>query len=230
MDLFDLPTTLVSRFEMRVMPNTRLLRSAFNPAAGQTLDLLGDYWVCSFVIPSHITPELGPRLEALFDRLNGTERGLRVWNLKRPFPRGTLRDDAGAVSVVNASLAGVSVVNASAAAVSVVGGTPTLRHPIAQFARTGTVLCRPGRTLLAGDHFGLANGQCVRQLVDTVADGNGEMPVEFAPAARSDVAAATAITVTKPSVGFRLKGPVPVVYEGLKFGDVVVDLEEAIDL
>lgn len=215
-------------FEMRVMPNERVFRSAFNPAAAQVVDMGGDYWMCTMTLPLGNTDAGGAEIEALLARLRGSQNCVALYHLKRPLPRGTMRG-AETINVVNGSLAAVNVVNGSLAAVTVVAGTPMLATAIQQFATSGTISCRPGRTLAAGDLFG-CGGQLFMQLTDTVADANGQMSIEFAPAARSTLITGSLVSIDRPTAAFRLRegSAPPVTWRPGMYEGITLDLVEAI--
>jgi len=204
-------------FQARVQSNTRVFTAPYTPAT-QVLDLLGEVWYFSMELRDHTDMVEGAQLEALFDRLAGGVNLVELPMLHRELPHGTLRDAAESVNVVNGSLAAVAVVNGSLAAVSVVSGSPTLESSIAQQAGTATLITRPGKTLRAGDHIRLASGQVSRQLVDTVADANGRMPLEFRPRARQAIAGATAVIVQDTRVKYRLlSDAIPVVFRSGRY-------------
>ena len=112
-------------------------------------------------------------------------------------------------------------------------GAPRLRYAVAQFDTSCTLSMLPGYTLAPGDLFGMPNGQTVMYVgsVTLVADGNGDMGVvEFAPSARSAMAAWGAITWDRPTINFRLrdgKTP-PVTWVPGRFEGITLDLVEAI--
>lgn len=203
MTTYAWPGWKVSCFEMRVVPNTRVFNSPFNPASAQVVDLLGELWQVMIELPPRVSPIDGAAREAFFDRLRGPVNRISLWNLRFPAPQGTLRDGAIA-SVVNGSLAPVAVVNASLAVVTVVYGTPVLGAALAQLAGTATINHIAGRTLRAGDPLGI-NGQLVRIMADATADGAGQMTVEFLPRMRSAVAAGAVVTWDRPTATFMLR-------------------------
>jgi len=218
----------VNRFQMKVQPNQQAFPSLFSPSTVQVVDLGGDHWVASFTIPSSISKAYGAQLEAFINRLRGRQNSVSLFHMRRPTPRGTL--GAGSAATWSTSTPATAIWSTSTPATATwTAGTPALRYALAQFATTGTISTLPGRTMLAGDLFGLANGQTVMQLVDTVADANGDMPIEFAPAARSEVAAFSYVTYDRPTVNFRLRdGDVPpVVWRPGMFEGISLDLVEA---
>jgi hypothetical protein len=94
-----------NRFEMRIMPNTRVFVGPYTPTT-QVIDLLGERWAISMDLPPRRSPQIGAALEAFFDRLKGPANQIAMWNLRFPAPNGTLRSsDSATVSVVNGSLA-----------------------------------------------------------------------------------------------------------------------------
>lgn len=218
-------------FEMRVMPNERVFRSAFNPAAAQVVDMGGDYWMCTMTLPLGNTDAGGAEIEAFLNRLRGSQNFLSLYHLKRPRPRGTV--GAGSAATWTTSVPSTAVWTTSVPSIAVwTAGVPCLRSPVAQFATSCVLNMLPGYTLEPGDLFGLPNGQAVMYVGSStlVADGNGDMTVEFAPAARSAMGAWGLVTFDRPAVSFRLRDgaapPVswrPGMYEG-----ITLDLVEAI--
>lgn len=218
MAVYSWPSTVrPMSFQARVQPNTRVFTAPYAPST-QVLDLLGEVWYFSMELRDHTDMIEGAQLEALFDRLAGGVNLVELPMLHRELPQGTLRDAAETVNVVNGSLAAVNVVNSSLAAVSVVGGAPMLIAEIGQQAGVAAISARAGRTLRAGDHFRLVTGQVVRQMVDTAADVNGVMPVEFRPRSRQAIAGATSVSVQDTRVRYRLlSDAVPVVFRNGRY-------------
>lgn len=217
-------------FEMRVQPNERVFRSVFNPAAAQVVDVGGDYWVATLRVPSNDRVH-GAAIEALLNRLRGSQNFLSLYHLKRPLPRGTMRGGATATWTTSGAAAMTWTTSGAQPMVWTVG-SPYTRASIAQFATVAPLKMLPGYTLEPGDLFGLSNGQTVMYVGSTtlVADGSGHMDVEFAPSARSVIPANTPVTFDRPTVSFRLRDgaapPVswrPGMYEG-----ITLDLVEAI--
>lgn len=220
-----------NRLEMTVQPNERVFRSAFNPASAQVVDVGGDYWVASLSIPAGIAASKGAEIEAFLARLRGSRDFLSLYHLKRPVPRGTMRGGTTATWTTTVPSAANWSTTVPSAAVWT-GGAPRLRYAVAQFATSCTLSMLPGYTLAPGDLFGLPNGQTVMYVGSStlVADGNGDMAVEFAPSARSAMAAWGAIVWDRPSVSFRLrdgKTP-PVTWVPGRYEGITLDLVEAI--
>lgn len=201
-----------SNFQARVRPNQRVFTGPYSTST-QVLDLIGEVWVFAMDLPDHVDQVEGALLEALFDRMSGAANLIALPMFHRLLPQGTLRDTADPVTVVNGSLAAVNVVNGSLAAVTVVSGQPTLESTIPQLVNTCTIITRPGKTLLAGDHLGLITGQVVRVTVGGTADGSGRLPIEFRPRARTEIPGATVLLCDSPKVNYRLAPDgVPVVF------------------
>lgn len=119
-------------------------------------------------------------LEGFLNRLSGMEHRLSLWDLSRPVPRGTC------------NTAGV-----------------TINTLAAQFA-TSIVLtgCGASTTLLAGDWMGVVTStgaQVVQVAADATASGGGVMTVEVRAMLRGSVAAASAVTLDKPSALYVLR-------------------------
>lgn len=220
-----------NRLEMWIEPNERVFRSAFNPASAQVVGLGGDYWAASLSIPAGVAASKGAQIEAFLARLRGSQNFLSLFHLKRPLPRGTMRGGTTA-SWTTSGAAAMNWTTSGAQAMTWTVGAPYTRQAIAQFATSCVLYMLPGYTLEPGDLFGFANGQTVMYVGDTtlVADGSGQMTVEFAPSARSAIAAFTPITFDRPTVNFRLrdgKQP-PVTWLPGRFEGITLDLVEAI--
>lgn len=217
----------VNYFEMRVMHNTRTFLSSHSSTA-QVLNYTGERWAGVIGLPLGNSRVKGGAQEAFFDRLEGMANRMRIWNFRRPQPLGTLRGGES-VAVVNGALASVTVVNASLAAVSVGNLEPVNTEEIAVGDGTTTLQTIAGRTLLAGDHIGLANGQNVRVMEDAVADADGLMPIEFQPRARTVVAASGAITWDRPTFDAMLKtGGTPIAWRPGMYEETSLEFVEAI--
>jgi hypothetical protein len=98
--------------------------------------------------------------------------------------------------------------NNAAATATWMAGSPVIAAAIAQLANTATIRTIAGRTLLAGDWIGFG-GQLVQIMVTTVADGSGNMPIEFQPRARNAIAAGTPVLWNAPTANFILKPGTP---------------------
>ena len=139
----------------------------------QTSSRPGARWGWGFDFTAHSKAERA-EVEAWLTRLSGREHRARLWDLKYPRPRGTC------------NLAGV-----------------TLDAPAAQFATTLQLAgCGAGKTLLARDWLGLANGQLVMVVGSATADGAGLMTVEVRHALRAALASGSAVVLDKPTSAF----------------------------
>ncbi len=117
------------------------------------------------------------RLEGVLDKLSGLEHRLRLWDIKRPRPRGTC------------NISGV-----------------TLSTAAAQFATTLVLAgCGASRTLLAGDWINPGGFQLVRVVDDAVANGSGVMTVSVRHPLRYAIAAGASVVVEKPTSLFILE-------------------------
>lgn len=199
--VYDWPAVFseTASFEMRVIPNTWVFTSQFTNSV-QTRITPGERWRAMVGIVPGVSLQKGAAIEAFFDRLQGPTNRIRLWNLRRPRPLGTI------------------------------SGVPTLVSAIAVGSGTASIQVVAGETLLAGDHIGLPNGQNVRIMVDTVADagGSGVMAIEFLPRARTAMPSGS-ITLIKPTVNFMLQSDgVPIVWAGAIYQNTAIDLIEAI--
>lgn len=203
MTVYAFPSTWgISHFEMRVVPNTRVFVGPYTPNT-QVLDLMGERLsVVVGLAPSFTAIEAAAR-EAFFDRLKGPAHQIALWHLRLPVPQGTMRDGATA-AVVNGSGTAVSVVNAGGSAVTVIYGSASVAAAVAQGSNTAQLRNLPGRTLLAGDMFGMA-GELKRCMESVNFDGSGLAAVEFQPRARKGIAAGTPVVWNKPTANFMLK-------------------------
>jgi len=197
----------VSRFEMRILPNTRIFTGPYTPTT-QVLDLLGERWMISLDIPPTDDTQITVAArEAFFDRLKGPANWIAMGHQVITAPLGTL--DAGtAATWKNASAVTAVWKNASAATATWNAGLPVVAADIAQLANTGTLRTIAGRTLKAGSMFSMG-GQLVRLMADTVADGGGNMPIEFQPRARQLIPSGTVIVYSAPTANFILKPGTP---------------------
>ncbi len=196
----------VSRFEMRILPNTRIFTGPYTPTT-QTLDLLGERLMISMDVPPTVDPIQGAAREAFFNRLKASSNGITIGHQKFSAPQGTLR---GAVAATWKNNAAVTAVwkNASAVTATWQAGNPVILNAIAQLANTATISTVPGYTLLAGDWIGFG-GQLVQIMANTVADGSGNMPIEFQPRARVAIPAYTQVFWSAPTANFILKPGTP---------------------
>lgn len=224
MTIYAWPGWCVSRFEMRIIPNTRVFVSPLTQGV-QAIDLLGERWQISLDTTPGVVIVDGAAREAFFDRLKGPVNRIAMWNLRLPVPRGTLRGGA-TVRVVNASLVTVTVVNASLIVVTVITGGPQLTSAVAVLAGSAPITYAQGATLLAGDMIGI-NGQLVRVMADATADAAGQLVIEFLPRLRAAAAAGLVITWDRPTAVFMLKADgVPTVWRPGMYEAASLDLIE----
>ena len=225
---YDWPTSFgVNRFELRISHNTRAFITPYG-STSQVLNYTGERWCGMIGLTLGNSRTQGGAQEAFFDRLYGMANRIRLWNFRRPQPLGTLRGGAS-VNVVNGALAPVTVVNSSLATVLVVGGDPVNTNEIAIGDGTATLQTYPGRTLLAGDHIGIANGQNVRIMADATADGSGVMVIEFQPRARAVVPASSVILWDKPTFEVMLKSDgAPITWRPGMYEETSLEFIEAI--
>ncbi len=196
----------VSRFEMRILPNTRLFTGPYTPTT-QTLDLLGERLMISLDITPTSDPVQGAAREAFFNRLKASANSIVIGHQRLKAPQGTLR---GAVAATwkNSASATATWKNSSAATATWQAGSPVIADAIAQLANTGVIRTIAGRTLLAGDWVGFG-GQLVQIMANAVAGSDGRMPIEFQPRARKAIAAGSAVLWDAPTANFILKPGTP---------------------
>lgn len=192
----------VSRFEMRIKPNTRVFTSPYTGTT-QVLDLLGERWIISLEMPAPSDTIFAARREAFFDRLKGPSNSIAMGHQKLKRPQGTIGGSV-ASSWKTASGAASTWRTSSGAASTWMAGSPVIAFDIAQLANTGVIRTLPGRTLLAGDLIGMG-GQLVRNMYDTQADSSGNMPFEFQPRARNLIPNGSAVLYDAPTANFILK-------------------------
>lgn len=106
-------------------------------------------------------------------------------------------------------------------------GSPTLGVSVTQLANTATIVTIAGQTLLAGDMIGMG-GQLVRVMADAVADGSGNLAVEFAPRTRAAISSGAAVAWDKPTANFILaSNGAPVDWSPGEFTAPSIDLRES---
>ena len=89
MTTYTWPGWAVSRFEMRVMPNTRVFTGSYTPNV-QAVDMLGARWYVRLSLVPAMTDAEAAAREAFFDRLVGQANSVNLWHLRRSAPLGTL--------------------------------------------------------------------------------------------------------------------------------------------
>jgi hypothetical protein len=213
-----------SRFEMRVMPNTRIFTGPYTPTV-QVLDLLGERWQASIELAADNDPILGAAREAFSDRLKGPANLISMSYLRRPLPQGTLRNGASAVQWktsggVNANWTG------SGGAATWQSSGPSLAASVAQLSNVLPISTTAGKSLFAGDHIGVGV-QLFRVMAPATADVNGLLSVEVQPRARTTLPAGAAVNCTSPTANFMLKADgIPTVWRPGMFEGASLDLIE----
>lgn len=158
--------------EWRIIDN--LQRFSESPLSGyvQTLSMPGARW--GWALDFSAQPlAYREQLEGFLLGLSGREHRVRLWDFKRPRPRGTI------------NLTGVTTLGATA-----------------QFATQLTLQgCGAGTTLLSGDWFATPT-QLLRAVEDATADGAGQMVVKFRHMLRAALAGGAAITLERPTALF----------------------------
>lgn len=227
MSAYTWPDWSVNRFEMRILPNTRVFVGPYTPTT-QVLDLLGERWQMRFDLVPGVDNVQGAAQEAYWDRLGGPANQITIWNLKRPLPQGTIRDGGGSAQwKTNTATNATWQTSVPAAATwSYIG--PTLYAAVAQLSNQLPISRTPGTTILAGDQFGVS-GQLVRAMASATTDSNGQALVEVQPRARAAMAISAAVTCTKPTANFMLKADgVPTVWTPGMFEGTSVELIESL--
>lgn len=214
-----------SAFEMRVLPNSLVFTSPFNKST-QTADLYGERWAIRMDLTAGNNVQQGAAFEAFFDRLRGPVNLIAMWNQRRPVPLGTLQDGSGTAQWKNDVGANANWVNNVGAAATWSASGPVI-YAAAQHASTITIATTPGKTLLAGDHFG-AGLQLFRVMADATADSAGRLVVEVLPRVRTALPISTPVVCTRPTANFMLKAEgVPVVWRPGMFEGMSLDLIES---
>lgn len=202
----------VSRFELRILPNTVTFTSPYTRAT-QTLDFMGERWGAVIELDREGDMTLAAAREAFFDRLKGQVNLVSLWNIRFPQPQGTLRDGVGGSAQWKNNVgANANWVNNVAAAATWSYVSPVL-YACAQNDNVLRICTSPGQTLLAGDMFG-AGTQLFRAMATATADSAGILTVEVLPRVRTALPNNTPVTLTKPTANFMLKTSdgVPVPY------------------
>lgn len=157
-----------------------LLVASDSTGASQVRLLAPPRWTLALVQPDKLTlPEAGA-WAALLVQLRGRANVLAAWDPVRQAPLGTLR---GALTLA-------AIAPAGATAATLAGGAG-----------------QAGATLLAGDWLqiatGLGSSQLVMNTLDAVADGAGNIAINFEPPLRLAYAAATAVRWDKALAYYR---------------------------
>lgn len=173
MSTYDWPTAWVPQAQrLRVLHNQGV---SVSPLSGylQTNTHPGSRWGWALDFPARLAADAAG-FEGFITKLSGREHRVKLWDHKRPRPRGTI------------ATTGVTT-----------SGTT------AQFATSVLLIgCGAATTLLAGDwlKFGAnsGTGQLVMVTDDATADGSGIMTVSFRHMLRASVASATSVTLVNP--------------------------------
>ena len=222
--IYPWPAWSPSRFEMRVIPNTRVFTGPYTPTT-QVIDLLGERWQISMDLANDNDPILGAAREAFFDRLKGPANLIQIGYLRRPLPQGTLRDGGGAVQWKTSGLVNANWSGSGGAATWQSTGA-SLGAMTVQLANIIQINTTPGNTLLAGDHFGVGL-QLFRAMANATADTNGQLVVEVQPRVRTILPIGMPIVCTAPTANFMLKADgVPVVHRPGMYEGSTLDLIE----
>lgn len=226
MTAYALPASFKpSRFEMRVLPNTRTFVGPYTPAT-QVLDFLGERWQISMDIVPGVDPVQGAAQEAFWDRLKGPANLVTMGYLPRTLPQGTIRDGGGSAQwKTNTATNATWQTNVpSAATWSYIG--PTTYAAMAQLSNQLPVSRTPGTTIFAGDLLG-CGGQLFRAMASYTTDSSGQALVEVQPRARAVIPISSAITCTAPTANFMLKADgVPTVWRPGMYEACSVELIE----
>lgn len=228
MTAYAWPATFkVSRFEMRVIPNTRTFVGPYTPTV-QVIDLLGERWQISLDIVPGNDPVLGAAQEAFFDRLKGPANQVTIGYLPRTLPQGTIRDGGGSAQwKTNTSTNATWQTNVPSAATWSYTN-PTTYAAMAQLSNQLPVSRTPGTTIFAGDMLG-AGGQLFRAMATYTTDSSGQALVEVQPRARAAIPISSVITCTAPTANFMLKADgVPTVWRPGMFEGASLELIESL--
>lgn len=223
---YDWPASFgVNMFEMKVAHNTRAFISPFT-STSQVLNYTGERWAVSLVIAPGNSVADGAAREAFIDRLSGPANRVRLWNLRRPQPLGTIRDGGGS-AVWRTNTNAVATWSTSAPATATWSYTgPTLYADVAAGSNLIPIARTTGTTILAGDHFSVG-GQLFRAMA-SYTFASGRALVEVQPRVRVALSIGAAVTCTKPTAEFMLKqdGP-PVTWRPGMYESIPLDLIEA---
>jgi hypothetical protein len=151
-------------------------QASVSPQSGftQTNSLPGARWGWAIDFQPHLKDDR-QALEAFLTRLSGMEHRLQIWDMRRPYPLGTL------------NRTGVTHSAASALA-----NTITLNG------------CGASTTIRAGDWIGLSTGQLVMAAVDGTANGSGVVSIEIRHPIRTALSGGGAVTLNKPTAKYIL--------------------------
>lgn len=227
MTAYAWPNWPISRFEMRVIPNTRAFVGPYTPTV-QVIDLLGERWQIIVDLVPGIDPVVGAAMEAFFDRLKGPANQITMGYLKRKLPQGSIRDGGGSAQwKTNTSTNATWQTNVPSAATWSYTN-PTTYAAMAQLSNQLPVSRTPGTTIFAGDMLG-AGGQLFRAMATYTTDSSGQALVEVQPRARAVIPISSVITCTAPTANFMLKADgVPTVWRPGMFEGASFELIESL--
>lgn len=225
---YDWPASFgVNYFEMRVMHNTRTFVSPFSSTV-QVLNYTGERFIVTLgLVPGNGGID-GAAREAFLDRLNGPANRIRLWNLNRPLPLGTIRDGAGTAQWKTDSAANATWSTSAPAAATWSHIGPTLYAAVPAGRKFLPISRAAGTTIFAGDHVGVGT-QLFRAMADYTFDSHGQALVEVQPRVRVALAQGAAVTCTRPTGDFMLKADgAPVPWRPGMYDSTTVELIEAL--
>jgi hypothetical protein len=204
-ETFDWPADLrPSECAFWLRANTTLLESPITSVA-QAIGRPGARWVCEIALDP-LTPPRASRLDALLARLAGPLNRIRLWDFRRPVPRGP----AGNYGFPPVGSFGWTPVPSWGDGTAWLEGTqassPSLRLDAPRGATTlATWGWEPNAApLLAGDYLGLL-GRAYMVVEDAPDAGPlGRAAIRVLPSLRDDVSAGTPLMLERASAPFRL--------------------------
>lgn len=176
-------------------PNTLRMESPLSRTS-QVLVRTPPRWVARMEFASRDARK-ATLLDALIARMNGGEHTMRLWDFRRPIPRGA---------------AGISTTTAFSDGTRFADGTgfedyesnPTVSHPAARGAETVRSTgwdASQAPILAAGDYIGIG-GYLYMLLDDAESDASGVAVLTIRPRLRAAIAAGDAIEFIRPTAAF----------------------------
>lgn len=227
-DTYDWPEGLgVSGFSLHLRRNTRTFTSPHS-GSSQTVEFGGERWVAQVTLaPTDRRSALSLKRESLGDKLAGGLNRVRLYHFYNPTAGGTFTA-APAPFTWTRSGSPFSWTRSGAAFLWTVG-TLALVGTVAAGSGSCFLQSIAGRTVTEGSMLSI-NGQLVRVLADSSADGSGRIALTFAPRARNAWPAYTSTIVTSYATApFKLSGEVPTTWSAGLVAGSTFDLIEDIN-
>lgn len=184
----DLRDWMPREFSMFIEPNERSFTGYYS-GQSQVVDLLGERWQASMVLPARRGRALGAEREVMMAKLRRSNT-LNLWHLRRPAPRGTQRGSptiSGAVAQLASTVNIQGSANATLLQGDLLGLGGQVSMVMADITANGSGLFS-GVQIWPRARTAISNGSAVTWDKPTVSFRNAEKssPVVWMPGSVSD--------------------------------------------